>query len=230
MKTLQARWGSAAAMAAVGAFLAVDLILFGNCIMPTQDAAPVPVKEGQRQVGATGTAAILIPVHGGFEVRQGTSGNSDIGVRAFFELLPEGDGFYSEGAPDSLDPFRGGPALSLGIDRKTVLSVNGNFHTTLQYGAAGHYILGTHGPAPAASVMGGFLLGTKWAYISPRAHLGYQTSPFFQAEIPIGLQLNAFQERLGLEIGVNPSIMLVDGQDTFPWPWQYVSVRWRFGG
>jgi hypothetical protein len=230
MKALEAKWGRAAALAAVGSFLAVDLILFGNCIMPTQDATPVPVKEGRWQAGATGTAAILVPVHGALELRQGTSGISDIGYHAAFELLPEEGGFYSEGYSDSPGGFHGGPALSLGVDRKSALSVNGNFHTTLQYGVAGHYVLGTEGPAPAATVLGGILVGTEWGYFSPRLHVGYQTSPFFQAEIPMGLQLNAFRDRLGVELGVNPSIMLVDGGRTIPWPWQYVSLRWRFGG
>lgn len=230
MRNLQARWGRTAALAAVGAFLAVDLILFGNCIMPTQDATPVPVKEGQWQAGATGTAAILVPVHGGLELRKGTSGNSDIGYHAFFEILPDDNPFYYEEPSDSVGRFRGGPALSLGMDRKAVLSVNGNFHVTGQYGLSGHYVLGNQGPAPAVSVLGGFLMGTEWGYFSPRLHIGYQASPFFQVEVPFGFQLNAFRDRLGVELGVNPSLMLVDGQGTFPWPWQYVSLRWRFGG
>lgn len=229
MKALEARWGRLAALAAVGSFLAVDLALFGNCIMPTQDANPRPVEEGTWQAGATGTALFGIPAMGGVEVRRGLS-NGDVGAHAFFEILGDrSTGFHGDEPDTTIESFRGGEHFALGLDRKTLLRRSGNTFISAQYGLNGRMGLTTRG-LPSASLMGGLLMGKDWIYISPRLHLGYQRSPFFQVEMPMALQFQAWDDRLGIELGVNPALIGGGGFTSIPWPYQFLAVRWRFGG
>lgn len=229
MKALEAKWGRGAALAAVGSFLVVDLVLFGNCIIPTRNALPVPVEPGKYEASASTVTPLLVPMMGGVELRKGTAGESDIGFHAFLEFLPEGS--FLGGVSDSAsEKFVGGENIGFGFDRKTVLSRKGDYLQAFQYGVFGHYNLTSAGPAPAMSVMAGLLTGKEWGYLSPRVHLGWQRTGFMQLELPMGLQLNAFNRRLGIELGLNPSILLAQGAETIPWPWQHLVVRWRFGG
>lgn len=229
MKALEARWGKAAALAAVGSFLAVDVVLFGNCIIPTRNAVAVPVEAGKYEASASTATPLLFPVTGGMELRKGTADESDIGFHAFYEFLPGGS-FFGGVSDSGSRNFVGGENIGFGFDRKSVISRKGDYRPAFQYGVFGHYNLTSAGPAPAVSVMAGLLTGKDWGYISPRAHVGWQRTGFLQLELPMGLQLNAFNRRLGIELGLNPSILLAQGAETIPWPWQHLVLRWRFGG
>lgn len=229
MKALEAKWGRGAALAAVGAFLAVDLVLFGNCIIPTRNALPVPVEPGKYEASASIVTPVILPATAGVELRKGTEGNSDIGFSAFYEILP-GGGLFGGDSDSGSGRLLGGENLGFGFDRKVVVTQKGDYRQAFQYGIFGHYNFTSEGPAPAVSVMAGLLTGKDWGYLSPRVHLGWQRTGFVQLELPMGLQYNAFGRRLGIELGLNPSIFLANGAETFPWPWQHLVVHWRFGG
>lgn len=228
MKAIPARKAATLAIwAGLMSFLAFDLILFGNCVIPTQDADPEATPAGRWQAGAGGT---LSP--GGYlDLRRGLDGDRDIGAHAMLEYLPGYDpsNYFSPPRDSSPDAFHGRETFALGVDMKRVLWRKGRVHQTLQLGLNAHMSLDPES-VPSADLMVGYLFGKPRAYVSPRFHLGWQRKPFLQLEVPLGLQTPFFWNHLSLGVGANPAIFLADGVPGLPWIWPYANIEWRFGG
>jgi hypothetical protein len=99
----------------------------------------------------------------------------------------------------------------------------------LQGGLTGHIPAGTGESPSAISGMAGILFGNETFYGGPRLHLGTQTVPFYQVELPLGARFLFFRERLGLELGVAPGMLIAKGYESILWPYQYVGLQWQFG-
>ena len=227
MKPDPANFLRIAVLAGLMAFLSIDLILFGNCVIPTQDANPEPAPEGQWQPGAGAT----LPTGGYLDVRRGLAGDRDIGVHAMLEYLPGYDpsNYFSPSRDSTADAFHGAETFALGIDMKRVLHRHGRVLQSLQLGLNAHISLDSES-VPSADLMVGYLFGKPRAYVSPRLHVGWQRQPFAQVEIPLGLQTPFLGGHFSLGLGLNPAIFLVGGVKTIPWPWPYANLEWRFGG
>lgn len=224
----KAKWAAAAFLA----FLGVDLLLFGNCVIPPQDAAAVPVKPGVVEVGAQGMALFGIPTFPSLRVRTGLDGQTDLGVHADVEILGNGPLGYYEDDTDEESRFEGGDFLALGFDVKRAIGTSGGKRLfTLQGGLMHHGTYGMTKDDFAVSGLGGILFGNEYVYGGPRLHVGVQSRDlFYQVELPIGARFHFFRERLGFELGLAPSIFVAEGHSRTIWPWQYVGLQWRFGG
>lgn len=212
------------------AFLGLDLYLFGNCVIPPPDATPKTVAPGRVRVGAQGLAALGIPVLPTVALRYGLNDRTDIGFSVSGESM--GSTGFGESDYPSGRQYRDGEAMVLGLDvKRAILSAEGKRLFTLQGGLLHHSApWDTNGMRQAVSAMGGILLGSDRFHIGVRAHAGMQSVPFYQLEVPLGISLLAFQQRLRFELGLTPSVFLASGANSVPWPWQYVGLQWDFGG
>ncbi|MEO7425035.1 MAG: hypothetical protein ABI036_07600 [Fibrobacteria bacterium] len=225
MKNAGMKWLTAAFLV----FLGVDLVMFGNCVIPPDDASAVPVKPGVVQVGVQGLAALAIPFSPSVHVRTGLNGVTDLGLHADYEILESGE-FGSEVEVGGSRRFQGADYLALGFDvKRAFLKSDGTRLFALQAGLTGHSPAGT-GDSPAAySGMAGILLGDETFYGGARVHIGMQRVPFQQYELPLGCRFLFFRERLGLELGAAPGILIAEGYESIPWPYQYMGLQWNFG-
>lgn len=222
------QWAAAAFLV----FLGVDLLLFGNCVIPPQDAAAVPVKPGVVELGAQGMAILAIPSFPSLRLRTGLNGETDVGVHADYEILGDGPlGYYDDGSAEE-ERFDGGDFLGLGFDvKRSIAGAGGGRLFTLQGGLTYHGFIRSEHNKAAVTGLAGILLGNENLYGGPRVHVGLQSSDlFYQLEFPLAARWHFFRERLGFEVGFAPSVFIAEGHASAPWPWQYVGLQWRFGG
>ncbi|MEO6094978.1 MAG: hypothetical protein ABIW76_04615 [Fibrobacteria bacterium] len=210
------------------AFLGLDLLLFGNCVIPPEDASAVPVKPGVVQVGVQGLALLGIAVFPSAHVRTGINGVTDLGFHADIEVLEPGGFAYID--EEGGEGFHGSSYLALGFDvKRAILGSDGKPMLTLQAGLTEHSAPWIEETPAAFSGMAGVLFGNESIYGGPRVHVGIQTVPFYQVELPLGGRFKFFHEQLALELGIAPSMLFAKGYHPIPWPYQYMGLQWHFG-